>query len=199
MVQKASTKLTFKKAWTFPYEVERRIANFVTKHPGFWLHAPVGTSKIGLGQFNPKIKMMTLDINADLKPDIVCDIYEMSQNPKIKEIIRNRGGFDGVISDPLWERKLVCYKCGHVLDNQSGLAYPDRRWLSYEVRDILKPGGWFLFNGLWNPRVKGLVPTNPHTNPIGTPVEVPMQAYSSFRNVSLLIYCKRVNERLGLD
>ncbi len=45
MTQK-STYLIFKDAWTFPEQVERRIASFVNKHPGTWLHAPSGISKL---------------------------------------------------------------------------------------------------------------------------------------------------------
>lgn len=197
MVQKASTKLVFKTAWEFPYEVERRIANFVNKHYGNWLHAPVGMSKLATGIFQPKTKMLTLDIDEKVNPDILCDVFDMHQHPQIKEVIKTFGGFDGVISDPLWYDKLVCSNCNHIVENPKGLSYPDRRWLSYEVRDVLKPGGWWLFNGLWNPRVKGLSPTNPHTNPTGTPYEIPMQQFSSFRNVSLLIYCQRKNQKLS--
>ena len=186
MVQKASTRLKFKDVWTFPYEVEKRIAEFVTKHPGVWLHAPVGISKIGLGSFDKTVKMITLDKDAELKPDIVCDIFKMNEEPTIKKFVE-AGGFDGVISDPLWYRTLKCSKCGNIMENPIGLAYPDRRYLSFQVRDVLKPGGWWLFNGLWNPKVKGFSIKK---------IETPIQAFSSFRNVSLLVYCQRVNEKL---
>ena len=172
MVQKTYTKLTFKDAWTFPYVVEQRIAEFVRKHPGNWLHAPVGASKIGTGPFGSKVTMTTLDINPKLKPDVVCDVFEMTEH-------LGRGKYDGVISDPIWYTKEK--------NKTIGLAYPQRRYLSYQVRDVLKPGGWFLFNGLWNPIVKGLKIMK---------VEVPMQAFSSFRNLSLLVYLRKVNEVL---
>ena len=178
MVQKASTRLKFKEVWTFPYEVEKRIGEFVLKHPGTWLHAPVGISKIGLGEFDKTVKMITLDKDAELKPDIVCDIFKMNEEATIQKFVE-AGGFDGVISDPIWYTK----------DKQKtiGMSYPDRRYLSFQVRDVLKPGGWWLFNGLWNPKVKGLSIKK---------IETPMQAFSSFRNISLLIYCQKVNERL---
>ena len=172
MVQKTYTKLTFKEAWTFPYVVEQRIAEFVSNHPGKWLHAPVGASKIAKGPFGSGVDMLTLDINPKLNPDIICDVFKMSES-----IGRER--FDGVISDPIWYTKEK--------NKTVGLAYPQRRFLSYQVRDVLKPGGWFLFNGLWNPIVKGLSIQK---------VEVPMQAFSSFRNLSLLVYLKKINETL---
>jgi hypothetical protein len=172
MVQQSKSGLKFNTAWTFPYEVEQRIAEIVNAHPGNWLHAPVGISKIGLGPFGTNIDMETLDINPLLKPDHVCDIFKMPEYFKGRK-------FDGVISDPIWYTK----------DKKAtiGLAYPQRRHLSYAVRDILKPGGIFIFNGLWNPIVKGLKLQK---------VEVPMQQFSSFRNVSLLITLKKINETL---
>lgn len=168
MVQKSSTRLSFKKAWTFPYEVEKRIAKNLT--PGLWLHAPVGISKIAKGPFKNGVRMVTLDIDPKLKPDVVGDIFHLP----FKE-----GAFMGAISDPIWYSK----------DKKKsiGLSYPQRRFLSYSIRDVLATGGTWLFNGLWNPIVKGLRIEK---------VEIPMQAFSSFRNVSLLVYLKRVNERL---
>ncbi len=53
---------------------------------------------------------------------------------------------------------------------------------------MLKPGGWVIFNGLWLPHVKGLR--------IVDPIDIPAQPFSSFRNVCLLIYLKKVNEGL---
>ena len=172
MVQKASAKLKFNRAWTFPEEVEKRIAGIVNSHPGNWLHAPVGISRIGRGPFNDNIVIETLDINEDLKPDHICDIFKMEEYFGKKK-------FDGVISDPIWYDKKK--------HKSKGLAYPDRRYLSYAIRNVLKPGGIFIFNGLWNPIVKGLKIEK---------VEVPMQQFSSFRNVSLLITLRKVNEVL---
>jgi len=171
-MQKTYTKLTFKEAWTFPEVVEKRISKFIKSHPGKWLHAPVGISKIGLGPFDDTIQMTTLDINPELKPDIICDVFQMTEK-------LGREKFDGVISDPIWYTKEK--------NKTVGLAYPQRRFLSYQVRDVLKPGGWFIFNGLWNPIVKGLKIDR---------VEVPMQAFSSFRNLSLLVYLQKINHSL---
>jgi len=170
MVQHASAKLTFKDVWTFPEEVEKRIATFVNGHPGKWLHAPVGVSKIGKGYFNNGVDMTTLDINRDVSPDVTGDIFKLPFA---------RGSFRGCISDPIWytedKHKTI------------GLSYPDRRYLSYAIRDVLEPGGRWLFNGLWNPVVKGLRIDH---------IECPMQRFSSFRNLSLLFYLTRVNEEL---
>jgi hypothetical protein len=177
MTQLASTQLTFKKAWSFPVPVEKRITTFVKNVGGNWLHAPVGISQLGKGIFESDLKVLTLDKNPDVKPDIVCDIFKMTDNKEIKKIMKECGGFDGVISDPIWYTKEK--------QKTIGLAYPDRRYLSYQVRDVLKPGGWWVFNGLWNPIVKGLSIRD---------IEIPMQAFSSFRNLSLIVYLKKVNE-----
>jgi len=75
MPQKSSTRLTFKRAWTFPEEVEKRIAKRVRK--GLWLHAPVGVSKIGKGPFNDSVEVVTVDIDPRVKPDIVADIFHL--------------------------------------------------------------------------------------------------------------------------
>lgn len=141
--------------------------------------------------------MYTLDINPDVKPDCVCDIFKMTKNDFIISLVKKHGGFTGVVSDPLWYFSEICPKCGYKITNRTkGLAYPQRRHLSFQIRQVLKPDGWWLFNGLWNPRVKGLAFADPKTNPIGAPIEVPMQAFSSFRNVSLLCYMKKVNQTL---
>ena len=166
------TTLTFKDAWVFPEEVEKRIANAVIHNPGKWLNAPVGTSDIGRGPFNEHIEMTTFDKDPQLNPDVEGDIFRLNDFFKPES-------FDGVISDPIW----YTYEKNKTV----GLAYHQRRYLSYQIRDVLKPGGLWIFNGLWNPIVKGLKIIR---------VEVPMQAYSSFRNVSLLIYLKKVNETL---
>jgi len=172
MVQKASLK--FKEAWTFPEQVEKRIAKFVDDHPGKWLHAPVGISKIAIGIFNPKVTMTTFDKDPAVKPDIIGDIFKLSE-------IVGRNQFDGVISDPIWYTKEK--------NKTVGLAYHERRYLSYQVRDVLKPNGWWVFNGLWIPEVKGLK--------VVDPIHIPVPTFTGFRNVSLLVYLKKVNE--GLD
>ena len=96
MTQKASLK--FKEAWTFPEQVEKRISEFVKKHPGKWLHAPVGISKIALGPFDKTVQMTTFDKDPSVKPDIVGDIFKLSE-------YFGRNKFDGVISDPIWYTK----------------------------------------------------------------------------------------------
>ncbi len=171
MTQKASLK--FKEAWTFPEQVEKRISEFVKKHPGKWLHAPVGISKIALGPFEKNVQMTTFDKDPSVKPDIVGDIFKLSE-------IIGRNKFDGVISDPIWYTKEK--------NKSVGLAYHERRYLSYQVRDVLKPGGIWVFNGLWMPQVKGLK--------IMQPIQIPVPTFSSFRNVALLVYLKKINEVL---
>lgn len=190
MTQKASTTFIFRQAWTFPESVEKRIASFMNNHPNLWLHAPVGISKLGKEPTldDTKIKMITLDKDPRVGADITCDIFEMKYHPKIREVLKQHGGFDGVISDPVW---LTEEKHGTV-----GMSYPQRRFLSYAIRDVLRPGGWWVFNGLWVGKVKGLYPTNPDTNPAHTPIEICDQQFTSFRNVSLLVYFQKKNERL---
>ena len=191
MVQKARTILKFNEAWTFPEAVEKHIAKFVEEHPGTWLHAPVGTSKLHHKEnFGSKVTMITLDINPELQPDLVCDIFRMTENPFIKDIMETSGGFDGVISDPIWYEKVNCTECGHCFKNPKGLAYPERRYLLYQLRDVLKPGGWLLFNALWRPTCKGMK--------IKKPCYEIAQAFASFRNSSLLYYSQKVNQKLIL-
>ena len=174
-----STQLEFKQAWSFPEKVEKRIISFINKHPGKWLHAPVGISKIGKEQTLDKSKttITTFDRDEKLKPDIVGDIFKLPQYFK-KE-------FDGVISDPIWYFDLMCQKCGNIVEKNKGLAYPMRRYLGYSVRDVLKPGGYWIFNGLWLPKTKGMK--------ILEPIDIPAQKYASFRNVSLIVYSQKVN------
>jgi hypothetical protein len=198
MTQTVSGGLEFVKAWTFPESVEQRIENFIRKIGGLWLHAPAGISKLAKGPFKygENTTLWTLDIDESVKPDILCDIYKMKEHPLIHGIMRKYGGFTGVISDPVWLKIETCSNCGHKISGSKGLAYPDRRNLSYAIRDILRPGGWWLFNGLWVPEVKGLKLADPKTNPLSTPVEVPIQNFNSFRNVSLLMYLKKINKTL---
>lgn len=190
MVQKSSTQLKFNEAWTFPESVEKHISKFVMEHPGRWLHAPVGTSKIHKKEnLGSSVIMTTLDINPNLNPDIVCDIFRMTEHPEIKCVMEKYGGYDGVISDPIWYEKVNCSNCGHCFKNPKGLAYPERRYLLYQLRDILKPGGWMLFNALWQPKCKGMK--------IIKRYEI-AQAFASFRNSSLLYYSQKVNQELIL-
>lgn len=174
------TKLHFDEAWEFPEEVEKHIANILNKKGGLWLHAPIGRSKIKNGLFNDKTNIITIDINLDLKPDIVASMFYLP----FKD-----GTFDGAISDPLWYLKLICKKCGHAMKNATkGMAYPQRRHLSYSIRQVLKPGGLWLFNGLWNPRVKGFSVKK---------TEFAIQNFSSFRNVALFFTLQKVNQQLA--
>ncbi len=179
----SSTQFEFKFAWTFPQPVEERIADFINKHPGKWLHAPVGISKLGKDPTldKSKIEMVTFDRDESLKPDVVGDIFKLPQYFGAE--------FDGVISDPIWYFDLMCQKCGNIVEKNKGLSYPSRRYLNYAVRDVLKPGGYWIFNGLWLPKCKGMK--------ILEPIEIPAQKFASFRNVSLLVYSKKVNERLN--
>ena len=172
MVQK-SAHLIFKKAWTFPKQVEDYITKVVNDEGGKWLHAPVGVSEIGKANTidGTSVDMLTFDRDPTVNPDLVGDIFDMPFE---------KGSFDGVISDPVWysEEKNKTY----------GLSYDKRRYLSYQVRDILKPGGLWIFNGLWIPEVKGLK--------VIDPIIVPTPTFTGFRNVSLIVLLRRTNEIL---
>ena len=182
-----STGIKFQKAWTFPEPVEKRIAKFVSLHPGKWLHAPVGISKIFKGESFPhNVEMITLDSDASVKPDVVGDIFNLKDYFDYK--------FDGVISDPVWLKYETCKHCGKPTTREVGLAYPQRRKLSYSVRDILAPGGWWVFNGLWDPSIKGLDITPNDFCESG--VEIPRQEFNSYRNLPYLAYLQRQNEVL---
>lgn len=198
-----SSKLEFRPVWTFPEDVENHIENLIDyafefQDTGIILHAPAGISKIGQRSRlhrKPGIEVWTLDHDPKTKPDILGDLYNMRSNPEIKKILKKHGGFDLVISDPVWLKVDMCDRCkDQEFENQKGISYPMRRRLSYSVRDILKPGGLWFFNGLWNPEVKGLklspLPGSVHE------VEMVKQKFNSFRNLSLIMCLKRVNEKI---
>lgn len=80
-----------------------------------------------------------------------------------------KGQFDTVICDPPWE-----------------LPYHLRFRLLYNLRDCLKPGGKLIFNAFWWPKTRGL---KVEEFWIGKP-------NATWRNVSLLIIARRVNEKI---
>jgi hypothetical protein len=189
--------------WTFPEAVENHLETMIDyvfrdKDEGIVLHAPAGISKIGQRNRidrHPGIQVLTFDHDLKTAPDIIGDLYSMRKTPEIKKIIKARGGFDLVISDPVWLKVDLCQRCkDQEFENEKGISYPMRRRLSYSVRDILKPGGLWFFNGLWNPEVKGLklVPFPGHLHE----VEMVKQKFNSFRNLSLIMCLKRVNEKI---
>lgn len=77
-----------------------------------------------------KIGDVKLDIQPQ-SPDVTqADMFQIPFKPET---------FDTVICDPPW-----------AIGN-------DKRWaITYQLRDVLKPGGKLLFNGLWIPRIKGM-------------------------------------------
>jgi hypothetical protein len=176
--------------WTFPQDVEHHLEKLLEHFEGTVLHAPCGISQLGKKtklRENKKIKFLTLDLDTTVGPDIVGDIFNLKDS--VKEPV------DVVISDPVWLKVDTCPACKDVeFQSEKGIAYPLRRKLSYSVRDILKPGGTWFFNGLWNPEVKGLklAPFPEHIHE----VEMIKQNFNSFRNLSLLMCLKRVNEKI---
>ena len=184
------TKLKFREAWGFPEQVENIIVEIMKEHPGKWLHAPVGKSKIGRDLIPEGCKVVTFDIDDSVKPDIIGDLWTMSTNPQVLK----EGPFDGIISDPVWLKIETCANCkDEKVETTKGLAYPKRRYLSYEARDLLKMGGWWIFNGLWDPTCHGME-IEPNTIfPSG--VGIPFQSYNSYRNLSLLMVLKKTADR----
>jgi hypothetical protein len=177
--------------WTFPQDVENHIEDLIEKIGGTGLHAPCGISKLGKKlKLNPlTCNVISVDLDPTVHPDIVADIFNLKNNPYIEKTIRNEGGFDFVISDPVWLKVDTCPNCKEVeFQSEKGIAYPLRRRLSYSVRDVLKPGGVWIFNGLWNPEVKGLK-LAPFPEAIHD-IEMIKQYFNSFRNLSLLMCLK---------
>lgn len=213
MVQKVKSNLTFKKCYTFPEPLENKIWNLlleIQKEKNkviHVLHAPVGVSRIGEGKyFNENIKVTTFDIDPKVNPHILGDIFNLSKNEMIKKQIEYHGFYDVVISDPIWieDKTCRCKNCGEKTSykNSKGLQYHKRRYISYEIRDVLKDEGYYIFNGLWNPYVIGFeknfnvsVGMNyeefPNLEELTT-IETLYQNFSSFRNISLLFVMKKV-------
>lgn len=219
-----SKNIRFKQAFSFPEALESRIWSMMMQEtkkvgrPTLWLHAPCGISRIG--QVEPYksdfIKVINVDIDETTNPDIVADIIQMDENekftllenPLIKSVLE-KGGFDGYITDPIWyeQKRARCEHCRKMttFKNKKGLAYPQRRYFSYVLRDCLKEGGLGLFNCLWNPLVKGTkmafleIPEDHEMNEgkveapdIDKPyVDIPSQAFTSFRNISLLWHIRK--------
>lgn len=196
MVQK-SQNLEFKECYTFPSSVEDHILNIIKNYQRKLdktirvLHAPSGKSQLGKNEKN--IQMTNFDIDETVNPDVVGDIYKLTDHFE-------RNSFDVVLSDPIWieEKRCKCRNCGEMTayKNPKGVPYPKRRFISYNLRDVLKINGLFMMNCLWNPWVKGLskIPIVgmqadymefPNLEKLET-VETIYQSFSSFRNVSLI-------------
>lgn len=112
----------FVEAWRFPKPVEEFIEDWLKNlkiDKKDLAHLCCGKSKIGY----PRI-----DINPDLKPDIVADILKLKHKK-----------FKNILVDLPWK-----------------IAYHDRMKFSYAIRDLTRKRGLILFNCPWNPEVKGL-------------------------------------------
>lgn len=80
--------------------------------------------------------------------------------------------FDCIICDPPWN-----------------LSYRVRHLLSYELRDMLKPGGSLFFNALWYPKARGLkfIECN-----------MPEPQYCRWhRNFAIILHCKKLQAQLN--
>jgi hypothetical protein len=218
MTQKTSN-IHFKQAFSFPEALETRIWSMMLQEtrkvgrPTLWLHAPCGISR--LGSVEPYksdfIKVINVDIDESVNPDIICDVFKLTEHPLIKNVI-DKGGFDGYVTDPIWYEQKRC-RCEHckkmtTFKNKKGLAYPQRRYLSYQLRDCLKEGGLGLFNCLWNPLVKGTkmafleIPEDHECNESKVEaadidkayVDIPDQKFTSFRSISLLWHIRKCTD-----
>ena len=114
----------FVECWRFPKEVSEFIKDWLKNlkiDEKNLAHLCCGKSKIGY----PRI-----DIDENLKPDIVADIFDL---------VKTSAKFDNILVDPPWK-----------------IPYHKRMIFSYAIRDLTKKGGLILFNCPWNPEVKGL-------------------------------------------
>ena len=151
MNPKNKAKYTFKKAWSWPGEVESKIKDLCE---GRVLHVCCGDSKLG---------DVRVDSDSKRGPDIVCDMFHLTEHPDLKPMI---GKFDTVLCDPPWE-----------------LPYHLRGKLLRQCRDMLKPNGRLIFNCFWFPKTRGLS-VDPEIY-VGVP-------HNLWRNASLLITARRM-------
>ena len=74
--------------------------------------------------------------------DVKVDVMPQSEGVTQADMFQlpfKHNTFDTVICDPPWAIGI------------------DKRWaITYQLRDVLKPNGILLFNGLWIPKIKGL-------------------------------------------
>lgn len=77
---------------------------------------------------------------------------------------------DTVVCDPPWE-----------------MQYHERGKLVKELRRILKPGGYLLFNAPWSPKQPGLKVEEIH---------FPEHQLMWFRNVALIFVCRKIKGKL---
>ena len=98
----------------------------------------------------------TFDVNPEVRPDHVCDTWDLKDHWYIKEAMKG-GGFDWVVCDPEWNAEKICPNCGLVIKHNKGLGYDKRYELSFLLRDLLKVGGVLIMNNTWNAETKNLV------------------------------------------
>lgn len=110
-------KEIYKDKWHDPKKVNLLVKKFIT---GYSLNLPCGMSKLC---------SIRADIDQNVKPDVVTDMY----NPNFSNNL-----FDTIYCDPPWN-----------------IPYDKRVPLVYKQFDLLKPGGILIYNAPWIPNGKG--------------------------------------------
>lgn len=119
-------KLRFLETWVFP----KAVAEFIQEKAIEF----EGTDKAFTHVFCGKSKLggLRIDIEPSNEPDLVADVLTLPT-------LLGANSQKGIIADPPWE-----------------IPFGQRRYFSYAMRDITKPGGYLIINAPWNPWVKGL-------------------------------------------
>ena len=119
-------KFKFIETWMFPGEVDEFIRETLQRleiREKDVCHLFAGKSNIG---------GLRVDIDRDLKPDIIADVRDLPDKLGPQSM-------KAVLGDPPWE-----------------IPYHTRRYLSYAIRDLVEMDGYVIINSPWFPWVTGL-------------------------------------------
>lgn len=119
-------RFTFEKAFVFPYEVDCFITTIT------WRLKIVRRKLCHCCCGESQIGGLRIDMKHEVKPDLVARVQDLPN-------ILGENSQDNILIDPPW-----------------AISYQSRREFSYAVRDILKVGGYLIFNAPWCPWVTGL-------------------------------------------
>jgi len=129
MIEKKFAKkgrFRFQECCLFPKDVDEFIRETIQRlqqPEKSFCHVFCGKSQIG---------GLRIDIDPDVKPDVVADCLDLSDKLGINSQ-------KNILADLPWQ-----------------IGYHKRRYFSYAMRDICKEGGYLILNCPWNPWVKGL-------------------------------------------
>lgn len=122
------SRFQFIETWVFPKPVEEFLVEKCAEYAPVYGHKDFTHVCCGKSNLGGK----RIDIDPANKPDMVADLLELPT-------LLGENSQDNILADFPWEIK-----------------YHDRRYFSYAVRDICKPGGILILNCPWSPWVKGL-------------------------------------------